>query len=1156
MDVYPVLLGLSSSRLHVRFSYDGVPQNALDVIQNQNAPPVEDGEEVEQQGSHAGSIGPVSVPDNAPPVLGDVPALVNAYPIDAPLVNAIQALVGELARKALKETEDQGVDGDKYLRHLNAYRPKRFSGEADAWWSTAEERTEEEEFGWLDFKAAIRERFYPESLQAEKRNEFLTLKQGAMSLSEYATKFTNLLRFHPSFYAQDAEKQKQFLGGLNYRLRIGLAPQTFATYQRMYDGAVKLEHAIRDRDDNQGKDSRREKRDGTHRLVDQTRRLLVIPLAREGEHPHIRATILGGSLRHLVANKCHREGVRILEVTQIDSGACFRCGELGHRVYECPKKDDRRSYNTGRPSASGQIAAQSSNPYINQDAKGKQPAGRVYMMNPLGAPDGRAVVTGNVLLLSRLAYAMFDSGATLSFIAKWYVVKNEMKTQPMIEQIQVGLPTGEIVACKLVVPLVSVMIGEEEFPVDLIVLDLHDFEIVLGMNWLEKYKAVMNCKKKTIKLQSSKGGRLLFHGDGSRPDLQLVSTIMDYRQLVNWTSTLNRVPGVAPISKAPYRMALAELKELKTQLEELLEKGYIRPSVSPWGAPVLFVKKKDGSMRLYIDYRELNKITIKNRYPLPRIDDLFDQLQGASVYSKIDLRSGYHQLCIKAEDISKTVFRTRYGHYEFMVMPFGLTNAPAVFMDLMNRVFKPYLGHFVVVFIDDILVYSRDHREHEEHLRTTLKTLRENELYAKFKKCEFLLTEVALLGHVISGEGVKVDPKKIEAITEWSRPTNMTEVRSFLGLAGYYRRFVEGFSKIAIPLSKLTRKSTKFDWTEKCENAFQELKDRLTSAPILALPSGEEGFCIYSDASKQGLGYVLMQHDKVITYASRQLKPYEINYPTHDLELAAVVFSLKIWRHYLYGVSCRIYTDHKSLKYILTQKELNIRQRRWLELLKDYDLDIQYHPGKANVVADALSRFLGYMQVQSTLHEEILQAQGGDEQIQRIRQGIQDGKASGFIVHEDGSLRFQGRLGVLNNEELKQKILEEAHQTLYSAHPGGNKLYQDLRNAFGEDRAPETRRVTTALGDTVDRLTKSAHFFPINTSWSVDRLADMYVKKIVRLHSAPSSIVSDRDTRFQARFWQDTLVMGPELAQKTADKVKLIQSRMKAAQDRQKSHAD
>ncbi|GJU59348.1 putative nucleotidyltransferase, ribonuclease H [Tanacetum coccineum] len=402
-----------------------------------------------------------------------------------------------------------------------------------------------------------------------------------------------------------------------------------------------------------------------------------------------------------------------------------------------------------------------------------------------------------------------------------------------------------------------------------------------------------------------------------------------------------------------------ELKELKDQLQELLERGFIRPSVSPWGAPVLFVKKKDGSMRLCIDYRELNKITIRNRYPLPRIDDLFDQLQGAKHFSKIDLRSGYHQLRVKEQDISKTAFRTRYGHYEFLVMPFGLTNAPAVFMDLMNRVFHEFLDKFVIVFIDDILVFSKSKEEHEEHLRTVLQILRQEKLYAKFSKCEFWLSKVAFLGHIVSAEGITMDPAKVEAITKWPRPTSVTEVRSFLGLAGYYRRFVEGFSRLALPLTKLMRKGEKFVWNEEREKSFEELKQRLVSSPILTLPSGSGGFQIYSDASKKGLGCVLMQHGKVIAYASRQLKPYEVNYPTHDLELAAVVFALKIWRHYLYGESCDIFTDHKSLKYIFTQRELNMRQRRWLELLKDYDTNIQYHPGKANVVADALSRKSG-----------------------------------------------------------------------------------------------------------------------------------------------------------------------------------------------------
>ncbi|GJV45424.1 putative reverse transcriptase domain-containing protein [Tanacetum coccineum] len=266
-----------------------------------------------------------------------------------------------------------------------------------------------------------------------------------------------------------------------------------------------------------------------------------------------------------------------------------------------------------------------------------------------------------------------------------------------------------------------------------------------------------------------------------------------------------------------------------------------------------------------IDYRELNKLTVKNRYPLPRIDDLFDQLQGSSVYSKIDLRSGYHQLRVREEDIPKTAFRTRYGHYEFQVMPFGLTNAPAVFMDLMNRVCKPYLDKFVIVFIDDILIYSKNKQEHEEHLKLILELLKKEELYAKFSKCEFWIPKVQFLGHVIDSEGIHVDPAKIESIKDWTSPKSPTEIRQFLGLAGYYQRFVEGFSKIAKPKTKLTQKKVKFEWGDKQEAAFQLLKQKLCSAPILALPEGSKDFIAYCDASKKGLGAVLMQREKVIS---------------------------------------------------------------------------------------------------------------------------------------------------------------------------------------------------------------------------------------------------------------------------------------------------
>ena len=543
-------------------------------------------------------------------------------------------------------------------------------------------------------------------------------------------------------------------------------------------------------------------------------------------------------------------------------------------------------------------------------------------------------------------------------------------------------------------------------------------------------------------------------------------------------------PGTEPISIAPYRMAPTEMKELKIQMEELVRKGFIRPSTSPWGAPVLFVKKKDGSLRLCIDYRQLNRITIRNQYPLPRIDDLFDQLQGARVFFKIDLRSGYYQLKIKGIDVPKKAFRTRYGHYEFMVMPFGLTNAPAAFMDLMNRVFRPYLDRFVIVFIDDILVYLGSREKHAEHLRIVLETLREHQLYAKLSKCQFWLDRVAFLGHIISAKGIFVDPQKIEAIVNWQPPTNVIEIRSFLGLAGYYRKFVEGFSKIATPLTRLIRKEEKFIWSDECQHNFDELKHRLTSATVLTLPSGSEGFVVYCDASRQGLGCVLMQHERVIAYASRQLRKHEQNYPTHDLELAAIVFTLRIWRHYLYGVPCRIFTDHKSLQYLFMQKEFNMRQRIWIELIKDYDCTIEYHHGKANVVADALSRkstssssvsqliaeylpmliemrsmgiklettdseaLLATFHVRPVLVDRVRQSQAQDLYLMKIKAEIEAGQQSTLSIKDDGTLILGWRLCVPEVRDLKREIMEEAHSSAYAMHPGSTKMYRTLRDHY------------------------------------------------------------------------------------------------------------
>ncbi|KAH0672692.1 hypothetical protein KY290_024922 [Solanum tuberosum] len=402
-----------------------------------------------------------------------------------------------------------------------------------------------------------------------------------------------------------------------------------------------------------------------------------------------------------------------------------------------------------------------------------------------------------------------------------------------------------------------------------------------------------------------------------------------------------------PISIAPYRMSQAELKELKEQQKNLLDKGFNRPSISPYGAPVLFVRNKDGSLRMFIDYRLLNKVTIKKKYPLPRIDDLFDQLQGANYFFKIDLRSGYHQL---------------------RVMSFGLINAPAEFMHLMNRVFRQYLDMFVIVFIDDIFIYSRSKDEHIDH----------------------------------------VDPKKMDAVKSWPRPLTPSDIRNFLGLTGYYRRFVEGFSSISSPLTALTQKKAKLIWSKKCEKSFQELKDRLTSAPMLTLPEGTDGFVVYYDASRIGLGCVLIQNWKVIAYASRQLKIHEKNYPTHDLELAA-----------------------KSFQYVFNQKDLNHRQRRGLELLKDYDKSVLYHPGKENVVVDALSQ----------LSMDVKARQGLDPILIYFKEAVLKESVEASSQGGDGVLRYQGRLCAPNIDDLREQILSEAYSSQYSIHLGATKIY-------------------------------------------------------------------------------------------------------------------
>nr|GEX02555.1 hypothetical protein [Tanacetum cinerariifolium] len=496
---------------------------------------------------------------------------------------------------------------------------------------------------------------------------------------------------------------------------------------------------------------------------------------------------------------------------------CFGCGGQGHYKSDCPKL---KNQNYG-------------NKATNNDARG-----RAYALEGGDDNPDSNVVTGTFFLNNHYAYILFDSGADRSIVSTTFSALIDIPPTSLDVSYTVELADG--------------------------------FDVVIGMDWLLRYHVVIVCDEKIVHIPYD-NEILTVQGDrsneGSNSRLSIISCtktqkLPPARQV---EFQIDLVPGVALVTRALYQLAPSEMQKLSAQLQELDDKGFIRPSSSPLGAPVLFVKKKDGSFCMCIDYRDLNKLTVKNRYSLLRIDDLFDQLQGSSVYSKINLRSGYHQLKVQEEDIPKMAFRTRYGHYEFQVIPFGLTNVPAIFMD-----------KFLIVFIDDILIYTKSKEEHEEHLKLILELL---------KKEEF--------------EGVHVNLAKIKSIKDWASPKTPTKIRQFLG---------------------------------------------------------SENFVVYYDASHKGLDAVLMQKEKVIAYVSRQLKVYEKNYVTHDLELGAVVFALKMWRHYLYGTKCVVFIDHKSLQHILDQKELDMRQCRWRELLSDYDCEICYHLGKADMVADALSQ--------------------------------------------------------------------------------------------------------------------------------------------------------------------------------------------------------
>jgi hypothetical protein len=671
------------------------------------------------------------------------------------------------------------------------------------------------------------------------------------------------------------------------------------------------------------------------------------------------------------------------------------------------------------------------------------------------------------------------------------------------------------------------------------------------------------------------------------------------------------IPGSSAPSLATYRMSPTELDELKKQLNDLITHGFIRVSKSPYGAPVLFVKKKDGSIRMCIDYRALNKITIKNKYPLPRVDELFDRLLGSKYFSKIDLRSGYHQVRIADEDVYKTAFRTRYGHYEFMVLPFGLTNAPATFMNMMQNIFKDQLDNFVIVFLDDILIYSKNKHDHMKHVDVVLSLLRKNKLYAKQSKCEFFKKEISFLGHVINEHGVTMEKSKVDAVLKWPVPTDINDVRAFLGLAGYYRKFVNNFSKISTPLSELLKKENKFEWGEKQAASFEALKKSVSTAPVLVLPDPSLPYIVDTDASGYALGSALLQDHgyglQPVAYMSKKMLDAEKNYTVREQEMLAIICALKEWRHYLHGTKFKIITDHDSLKYIDTQKnQLSSRQARWAEFMSQFNYDIIYRQGKDNIVADALSRRPDHKhtkQIQNNNDNSVSMLNNlntsniiidDDSLLKEIKNGYKKdrkckkmekyGYKLPYSKDKDDIIYYNNQIYIPKIPSLMNMILHETHDSIIGGHVGMNKTLELVQRKYYWPKMykyissyinscdkcqsnkssnqsssgllqplsipsqrweqitmdfigplPLTKNGNNFILVVVDKLSKMAHYIATHTNITAEGVAKLIFKHIVRYHGMPSSIVSDRDTRFTSSFWQELWkILGTKLNMSTS----------------------
>ncbi|KAJ4717218.1 Retrotransposon protein, putative, Ty3-gypsy subclass [Melia azedarach] len=1041
-----------------------------------------------------------------------------------------------------------------------------------------------------DFKRELKRQFYPENAEDEARGRLRRLKQSG-SVRDYVKEFTSLVLEIPDM--SDKDSLFFFMDGLQGWVKTELRRRGVQDLA----SAIAVAETLIDYSSERANTKAKDKKGGQGK----------------GGGDHGKAQ--GDGSRKPPSGKERPKNDK--EKDSKPNRNYYFC-DGPHWMRDCPKRK-----------ALSAMVARAEEP---QDREEDTTMGSLRLLNAIrAAPEAQAkgLIYVDVVINKIRTKALVDTGASHNFVqvdeAKRLGLKVTNKGGTMKAVNSAAKPI------KGVARKVETTIGEWRGPVDWSVVPMDDHKIVLGMEFFDQIKVVpvpfantmcildggkacmvpisriSKVEAKTLSAMQFKKGLkrkgeesyLAFlkqyddddaEVDGKDVPKEVDVVLKEFKDVMpeelpkrlpprrEVDHRIELEPGTKPPAMSPYRHAPPELQELKKQLQELLDAGYVRPSKAPFGAPVLFQKKKDGSLRMCIDYRALNKVTIKNKYPIPLIADLFDQLGRARYFSKLDLRSGYYQVRIAEGDEPKTTCVTRYGSYEFLVMPFGLTNAPATFSTLMNKLFHPYLDQFVVLYLDDIVVYSNTLEEHVAHLRKVFQVLRENELYVKKEKCSFAQREVYFLGHKIKDGTLMMEKAKVQAIQEWEPPTKVHDLRSFLGLVNYYRRFIKSYSARAAPLTDLLKKGRSWNWTEECQHAFEDLKKAIMEETVLALPDHTKSFEVHTDASDFAIGGVLMQEGRPIAFESRKLNEAERRYTVQEKEMTAIIHCLRVWRHYLLGNHFVVMTDNVATSYFQTQKKLSPKQARWQDFLAEFDYDLRYKPGKANVVADALSRkatlaVVNLSMPEGTLVGRIKEGLTQDPLAKSIVALVNEGKTRRFWL-DDGLLYSKGRrIYVPKWGGLRKELIKECHDSKWAGHLGAKRTNALLENLYywskmREDVEAYVRTCLVCQQDkieqrasgglleplpiperpwesvsmdfitslpksegygsiivVVDRFSKYAVFMAALADCTAEEAAKLFLKHVVKLWGVPNNIVSDRDPRFTGKFWSELFKM-------------------------------